>query len=201
MGAAPRPRGAGRDALLEAARLEFNEVGFEGTDTNRIARRAGYAPQTFYCHFAAKRAIFAALFEQFVESENAIVQAALPHGPAAIAADLLRHHTENRLFRRSLRALAITDPEIRATRVALRRRQIGAVCAAVPGFAEADAVALLLTADRLADAEAEGELAELGVTDPAGLLARTWQTLVGTAAAGMAAVQHLTAATDARRRN
>src|SRR4051812_9867208 len=53
-----RERGAGREALLEAARAEFDESGFEGTDTNRIARRAGYAPQTFYRHFTDKTAIF-----------------------------------------------------------------------------------------------------------------------------------------------
>jgi AcrR family transcriptional regulator len=37
--------------LIAAAAAEFNEFGFSGTDTNRIARRAGYAPQTFYRWF------------------------------------------------------------------------------------------------------------------------------------------------------
>jgi hypothetical protein len=36
------------DKLLKAAMAEFNEHGFTGADTNRIARRAGLAPHTLY---------------------------------------------------------------------------------------------------------------------------------------------------------
>src|SRR5688572_2853570 len=62
-----RERGAARGALLDAARAEFDEAGFEGTDTNRIARRAGYAPQTFYRHFADKTTIFVETYHRWVE--------------------------------------------------------------------------------------------------------------------------------------
>ena len=40
---------------------EFIESGYAGTDTNRIARRAGFAPQTFYRWFADKTAILRAV--------------------------------------------------------------------------------------------------------------------------------------------
>lgn len=42
-----RPRGQGRENLLLAAAQDFEEVGYHGTHSNRIAARAGYAPQTF----------------------------------------------------------------------------------------------------------------------------------------------------------
>ncbi|MGG6497807.1 UNVERIFIED_CONTAM: TetR/AcrR family transcriptional regulator, partial [Bacteroidetes bacterium 56_B9] len=47
-----------RRALVEAAAQIFNTVGYFGTDTNRIAKAAGYTPGTFYTHFPDKRAIF-----------------------------------------------------------------------------------------------------------------------------------------------
>jgi AcrR family transcriptional regulator len=56
-----KKRGDGRSVLIAAARLEFEEFGFEGTNSNAIARRAGYAPQTFYRHFEDKREIFLAV--------------------------------------------------------------------------------------------------------------------------------------------
>ena len=65
----PRERGAAREALVVAARAEFDECGFEGTDTNRIARRAGYAPQTFYRNFADKTAIFVETYQRWLAVE------------------------------------------------------------------------------------------------------------------------------------
>ena len=47
-----------RSALLHAAEQIFREVGYYGTDSNRIARAAGYAPATFYKHFENKLEIF-----------------------------------------------------------------------------------------------------------------------------------------------
>jgi AcrR family transcriptional regulator len=52
-----------RRALLKAAAKIFNSEGYFATDSNRIARAAGYAPGTFYTHFADKRAIFLAVYE------------------------------------------------------------------------------------------------------------------------------------------
>ena len=58
-----------RDALLEAAARIFNSAGYHGTDSNRIAREAGYAPGTFYVHFADKLAIFLEVYEGWVSTE------------------------------------------------------------------------------------------------------------------------------------
>src|SRR5476651_1495739 len=58
-----------RRALVEAAATLFNSVGYNGTDSNRIARAAGYAPGTFYAHFPDKLAIFLAVYDGWVSAE------------------------------------------------------------------------------------------------------------------------------------
>ena len=40
-----------RERLVAAAAAVFNRDGYHGTDSNRLARAAGYAPATFYKHF------------------------------------------------------------------------------------------------------------------------------------------------------
>ena len=50
------------ERLIAAAAAEFREAGFAGTDSNRIARRAGFAPQTFYRWFKDKTEIFIAVY-------------------------------------------------------------------------------------------------------------------------------------------
>ena len=52
--------------LVAAAILEFNERGYFHTDTNRIAKRAGFAPGTFYRYFADKKAILLAAYRDHV---------------------------------------------------------------------------------------------------------------------------------------
>ena len=64
-------------ALLGAAEAEFNATGFHGTDSNRIARRAGYAPQTFYRHFTDKTDAFVAVYERWWKAESAEIGAIL----------------------------------------------------------------------------------------------------------------------------
>jgi AcrR family transcriptional regulator len=66
----PRNPEETRARLVDAAEAEFNAHGFDGTDTNRIARRAGYAPQTFYRHFADKTAVFLAVYDRWWRNES-----------------------------------------------------------------------------------------------------------------------------------
>ena len=68
-----RPRRGTADAthtrLIETATSVFNDVGYWGTDSNVLAKAAGYAPGTFYRHFPDKRAIFLAAYSHSVHSE------------------------------------------------------------------------------------------------------------------------------------
>jgi AcrR family transcriptional regulator len=164
-----RDPAATREKLLDAAGREFNEHGFEGTDTNRIARAAGFAPQTFYRHFDDKLAVFLAIYDRWWKSESdALAQAggtALPSADDA-ARIALAFHTKWRGFRRALRHLAIVDPKVRAARTEARKAQI----AQIRGYAgnsarsEPALMAALLKAERICDAAAEGELADLGLS-------------------------------------
>ena len=54
---------ATRQALLEAATVEFAREGYVGANVNRIALTAGYAKGTLYNHFASKRDLMLALIE------------------------------------------------------------------------------------------------------------------------------------------
>src|SRR5271157_298904 len=82
-------------SLLEAGMREFNAHGFDGTDTNRIARAAGFAPQTFYRHFEDKTAIFLAVYERWWKGEVASLEKAAngqpPSGEAAARVALAFH--------------------------------------------------------------------------------------------------------------
>jgi AcrR family transcriptional regulator len=181
-----RDSAATRAALLNAAEAEFNAHGFEGTDTNRIARAAGFAPQTFYRHFKDKRAAFLAVYERWWKDESAALEKAggggAPGGEAA-GRVALAFHTKWRGFRRALRHLAIVDPKVRAARTAARRAQIARIreLANQASRSDQELAGALLKAERICDAAAEGELADLGLSPAAAkaLVAQALKELLG----------------------
>lgn len=179
---APRTRNPDetRKKLLAAAAKEFNAVGFHGTDSNRIARAAGYAPGTFYAHFPDKLAIFLAVYRDWVEAEiEAMARAVEPSGQERgqgrslrerLVRTILDHHRKWRGFRASLRALYATDPAVRKARLAQRERQIEAMATALtarglPVPSRAARLARLLTFEVLCDAVADGDARKLGIAE------------------------------------
>ncbi len=148
---------------------EFNEHGFSGTDSNRIARRAGFAPQTFYRWFKDKIEIFVAVYRAWEDAEAADVGPLLSRDAPveAVVQAGINHHRGYLRFRRSLRQLAVEDPVVRAARAASRLRQIQQirVWASRPDARDEEIAAQLLQIERLTDAVAEGELADMGVTE------------------------------------
>jgi AcrR family transcriptional regulator len=164
-----------RDRLVAAAAKVLNKAGYHGTDSNRLARAAGYAPATFYKHFADKRAILLAAYDAWVTAEWAEIGRLLEtaRSPDAlgrrIVAMVLAHHRRWRGLRASLRALVATDPVARRFYRAQRRRQLALIAGlrraggvrARP--AESDAL-LLFTLERVCDAIADGEAADLGLS-------------------------------------
>jgi AcrR family transcriptional regulator len=135
--AGPRPRRGSpretRERLVLAAAREFEEHGYHGTDTNRIARAAGYAPGTFYKHFPDKRAAFIAVYEDWVAREWAGIseivarRGTVKETAGAIADLVIRHHRAWSGFRASLRALVALDPEVRRVHRKWRRRQLASM--------------------------------------------------------------------------
>ena len=127
----PRKRGQARELLLDAAREEFSDPGYFSTDTNKIAKRAGYAPQTFYRHFKDKIDIFIAVYDLGVvdgaarlgkyifnpETQDAVEIAAFQQ-------EVLSWLIEWSAFRQALRTLTIEEPRVREARARNRNRQI-----------------------------------------------------------------------------
>jgi len=172
--ATPKRRAPAADTaarLVAAAAREFNQHGFDGTDSNRIARRAGFAPQTFYRWFRDKTAIFLAVYRAWEDEEERVIGTLLAErAPMRKLVDaVLAHHRAHRLFRRSLRELALVNEAVRQARTESRLRQIEATRRwAGPGARPpAEIAALVLQIERLCDAVAEGELAELGADEAA----------------------------------
>lgn len=177
----PRPRRGApdetRDRLVATAAAVFNRVGYHGTDSNRLARAAGYAPATFYKHFPDKRAILLAAYEAWVTTEWRAIDAALRAAPTPaeradrIVALVLAHHRRWKGLRASLRALVASDAAVRRFHRAQRRRQLDLLAIMRPGRARnaadrrADDAILLFTLERTLDAVAEGETAALGLAD------------------------------------
>ena len=180
-----RDADATREALIEAARQAFNEEGFFGTDSNKIARAAGFAPQTFYRHFTDKTEIFLAVYESWWTAEVDALGGLKRESPSCAgeaARIALLFHRRWRVFRRSLRHLAIVDPRVRAARAKAREAQIArAKAIARTARSETEWIAILLNAERLCDAAADDELADLGIrkTEIEAMVARVVAPLVG----------------------
>lgn len=160
--------------LLAAAAHVFNRVGYHGTDSNRIAKEAGYSTGTFYKHFKDKREIFLASYEAWVSSEWHSISEKLSSSdnPAVIARDLvllsIQFHTRWRGLRASLLELVFSDAEVRRFYRRQRRRQLDtmqrlrASLGAPPRSREEDAIHLFTT-ERTFDALAQGELRDLAL--------------------------------------
>ena len=165
----PRNPEETRARLVDAAEAEFNAHGFDGTDTNRIARRAGYAPQTFYRHFADKTAVFLAVYDRWWRKESdaigQILRARGKSGLSAVASKMIEFHTKWRGFRRSLRHLSVGDARVRAARANARKAQLETVKELIPGSEHRtrEIAASLFIFERLCDAAAEGEFADMGL--------------------------------------
>jgi AcrR family transcriptional regulator len=156
-----------RKALLAAAAREFEEHGYHGTDTNKIARAAGFAPQTFYRWFHDKTEILVAVYEAWQAEELLLLGERVGASAQKLVDAIVEHHRRHLLFRRSLRQLSVQDEGVRRARAESRLRQIERIRANHPtGAPKADQVAVvLLQIERLADAIAEGELRDLGLSE------------------------------------
>lgn len=77
-----------RDAIVEAARREFAQHGFDRATIRSIADAAGVDPATIYHFFAGKDELLRAALEFPIRTD--VIDALLPHDGDVDAADLLR---------------------------------------------------------------------------------------------------------------
>lgn len=158
--------------LLQAAMAEFIEVGYAGTDTNRIARRAGFAPQTFYRWFTDKTAILIAVLHVWEEVEQAVLQSLFDEQDAAtlqLAEACVENIRPFLTFRRNLRAVASSHPEIRAERAAGRQRLLAWLSARRPETEATQLASWLVQFEQLCEAIAEGLFIDLGTNEQAAM--------------------------------
>jgi AcrR family transcriptional regulator len=167
-----------RARLVAAAAQIFNQGGYHGTDSNRIASAAGYAAGTFYKHFADKREVFLAAYAAWVAAEWDAVGATLARGGSArelatrLVDQTLKLHRRWKGFRASMLALAATDPAARRVYRDQRRQQLERMralreSAGLAPHDRADDALLLFTLERVCDAVAQGETRALGVPEQA----------------------------------
>jgi AcrR family transcriptional regulator len=166
--------GQTRERLITAAASQFNRFGYHGTDSNTIAKEAGYATGTFYKHFRDKREIFFAAYERWLlaewkEVEDLLSQMLKPGETAKQLVDLsIKFHTEWRGLRASLMELVFSDPVARKYFRAQRRRQLDLMAELrsrfnlPPKTPEQDAIHLFMT-ERVFDSIGQGEIQALGL--------------------------------------
>lgn len=173
----PRPRRGSpeqtRTRLTQTAANIFNCVPYWETDSNQIAKAAGYSTGTFYRHFKDKREIFIAAYREWVAEEWASVESQVAPGQSPEesidrAADaLIEHHRRWRVFRGNLRALVTYDDELRELTHTLRKEQLEKMSRlrARQGSLErtfvCDAIHAMMF-ERVCDAIADGDFHSLG---------------------------------------
>ncbi|RZI81662.1 MAG: TetR/AcrR family transcriptional regulator [Rubrivivax sp.] len=156
-----------RTLLLQAATAEFVEFGFANTDTNRIARRANFAPQTFYRWYKDKLDVFIQVYRAWEEAEIEMLDAMLTEQATSlqIAEAFVESYRSFLVFRRNLRQLACESADIRKAVADSRRRQIEQIKRWNPAFTSDEHIAtLIVQMDRVCEALAEGEFEELGLS-------------------------------------
>lgn len=73
-----------RDAIVDAARRQFLEVGFRRASIESISAAAGVSRPTVYAHFASKQEVFRTIVAQLHDDRiRAMADAAVPDAPIA----------------------------------------------------------------------------------------------------------------------
>lgn len=156
-----------RVRLIEAAMSEFIDHGFAGTDTNRIARRAGFAPQTFYRWFADKTAVFAEVLHVWEEAEFAALSSLLadPGGLSEVQwAEACVENTRPFLtFKQHLRSVMLQNAELRELRAGGRCRLIDRLSPMCPHLPREDLASTVLQIESFSEMLARGDAIDMGV--------------------------------------
>jgi AcrR family transcriptional regulator len=159
------------DALMTTARAEFLRYGFDGASVNRIARRSGVAPTTFYRWFKDKTDVFIAVYRRWEARELQSMRRLMARegSTAALTEACIEHHRTQPLFRRSLRRLGHEDAKMRQALAASRLERLAALKAWIgePRPSDADLAVDLLLFESLTTLLAESDLGEMGLDDKA----------------------------------
>jgi len=158
-----------RKQLIIAARREFNTVGYFATDTNKIARIAGYAPGSFYRHFKDKIDIFLEVYREWhLEQMHEIERALFSSGGSietmseSLASIVVTFYGNWQPLRASARVLVISEERVAEFKTGRRTLLVQNIAALrshlklVP-LPESEIILFLIMVERLGDAVSEGE--------------------------------------------
>lgn len=136
----PRRRGrrpAGQDTrelILEAARAQFAEHGFDRTSGRAIARAAGVDPALVRHYFGSKSELFGAVFAPAAIDPLARIAELAPAGPEALAEGILRTVLSvwdspqgRKRLRPILAGLISADPKLGFLRDFFVKRMLGTI--------------------------------------------------------------------------
>lgn len=166
--AAGRPRNPAvtRSALVAAAAGLFTDPGYFATDTNAIARAAGYAPASFYKHFSDKTEVLLAVYADYVAQEWMGLQNALSQPGntrerlRSALAFILGFHQAWSALRTGIRAVARIEPTVAKALKSSREAQVELLSAAtglpVDGH-KADLLVILGIVEKLAETASDAE--------------------------------------------
>lgn len=108
-----------KEKLLESGIELFNNPGYFFTDSNEIARKAGFAPGTFYQHFRNKNELFIEIYKNWLSKQLLLMEEGLKSAQnlsqfcEQMAVEMLPLFGEWKGFRNSVRALTATDQATR----------------------------------------------------------------------------------------
>ena len=92
-----------KEALLDAARVEFADKGFAGARVSEIALRAGVNKQLISYYFDGKEGLYRALVEQWLEREREFAPQTLP------LPDLVASYVQNTVDEREMARIFVRD--------------------------------------------------------------------------------------------
>jgi AcrR family transcriptional regulator len=135
-----RPGGADtRLSIVEAARADFSEQGYDGTSLRGVARRAGVDPALVHHYFGGKPQLFAAVMD--IPADPAALIGAVVEGPREQVGEALVRtflgvwdsEDGRQRFQALMRAAVTHDEATRMLREFLTREVFGRVLKALAG--------------------------------------------------------------------
>jgi hypothetical protein len=119
-----------------------------------------------------KEEIFIKTYVRWTREEFGFIDTLLAENASdlRVARAIVAHHKAYLIFRRSLRQLSVQNDVVRAARAQSRLNQIAYVKSLSPNVRRDDAsiATMLLQTERLADALAEGEFRDMGLSKKSG---------------------------------
>ncbi|MEW6733917.1 MAG: TetR/AcrR family transcriptional regulator [Acidobacteriota bacterium] len=164
-----------REALVQSAIKLFNTKTYFNTDSNEIAKAAGYTPGTFYRYFKDKLEIFKEVYCVWHEQQRLAIMDLLEHNHIPeefcrkLTTTILPFYVEWSGFRASVRCLSATDKQVLKFRLERREGLINLTNLVRRSFGKpikpvVETLFMLLTLERISDAVADGDFKYLKIS-------------------------------------